>query len=146
MTRIFNFSAGPAMLPAPVIETARQELLDWQGCGMSVMEMSHRSAEFLSIAQETEADLRELLAIPSDYRVLFLQSTSPLRARTALSRAFHRSRHGSWTRMPLMCITRRTKLLAAWSSRAFRIRAACPSWPICLRPFCHVLSMLPDMA
>jgi phosphoserine aminotransferase len=73
MTRIFNFSAGPAMLPAPVIETARQELLDWQGCGMSVMEMSHRSAEFLSIAQETEADLRELLAIPSDYRVLFLQ-------------------------------------------------------------------------
>jgi phosphoserine aminotransferase len=73
MAKIFNFSAGPAMLPAEVMESARQELLDWHGCGMSVMEMSHRSEEFLSIAQAAEADLRELLAIPENYHVLFLQ-------------------------------------------------------------------------
>ena len=73
MARIFNFSAGPAMLPQEVIEWAREEMLDWHGSGMSVMEMSHRSKEYLSIAQCAEADLRELLHIPADYRVLFLQ-------------------------------------------------------------------------
>jgi phosphoserine aminotransferase len=73
MPRVFNFSAGPAMLPTEVMEWAAQELLDWRGSGMSVMEMSHRSIEFMSIAQEAEADLRELMAIPDNYRVLFLQ-------------------------------------------------------------------------
>jgi len=70
--RVFNFSAGPAALPLPVLEQARDELLDWQG-GVSVMEISHRSKAFMAVAERAEADLRELLAIPSIYRVLFMQ-------------------------------------------------------------------------
>ncbi|WP_136255163.1 3-phosphoserine/phosphohydroxythreonine transaminase [Onishia niordana] len=73
MTRHYNFCAGPAALPAAVLERAREELLDYHGRGLSVMEMSHRSAEFVAIAEQAEADVRELLAVPSNYRVLFLQ-------------------------------------------------------------------------
>ena len=73
MTKIFNFSAGPAVLPAEVLQQARDEMLDWHGSGMSVMEMSHRGKEFMSIAAKTEADLRELMGIPANYKVLFLQ-------------------------------------------------------------------------
>ncbi|MGD8618936.1 MAG: 3-phosphoserine/phosphohydroxythreonine transaminase, partial [Gammaproteobacteria bacterium] len=73
MPEIYNFSAGPAMLPRAVMMQARDELLDWHGTGMSVMEMSHRSKAYLSIAEEAEADLRALLAIPDNYKVLFLQ-------------------------------------------------------------------------
>jgi len=73
MSRIFNFSPGPAMLPQAVLEQAREEILDWQGSGMSVMEMSHRGKEFMSIAEKTTADLCELMAIPDNYRILFLQ-------------------------------------------------------------------------
>ena len=73
MSRVFNFSAGPAMLPQAVIEKAQQELLDWNGSGMSVMEMSHRGKEYMSIAAQAEADLREVMNIPSNYKVLFLQ-------------------------------------------------------------------------
>ncbi len=73
MSRVFNFSAGPAALPEEVLQQARDEMLDWHGAGMSVMEMSHRGKEFISIAEKAEADLRELLAIPGDYKVLFLQ-------------------------------------------------------------------------
>jgi phosphoserine aminotransferase len=73
VTRVFNFSAGPAVLPLEVLEQAREEMLDWHGSGMSVMEMSHRGKEFMSIAETAESDLRELLAIPSNYKVLFLQ-------------------------------------------------------------------------
>ena len=71
--RIFNFSAGPAVLPETVLRQARDEMLDWQGSGMSVMEMSHRGKEFITIAETAEADLRELLVIPSSYKVLLLQ-------------------------------------------------------------------------
>src|SRR3954464_12407225 len=73
MARIYNFSAGPAVLPEPVLEQAAQEMLDWHGTGTSVMEMSHRGKEFISIHAQAEADLRELLAIPANYKVLFLQ-------------------------------------------------------------------------
>jgi len=73
MSKIYNFSAGPAVLPNAVLQQAREELLDWHGSGMSVMEMSHRSKEYLSIAEQAEADLRELLQIPAGYHVLFLQ-------------------------------------------------------------------------
>jgi phosphoserine aminotransferase len=73
MSRVFNFSAGPAMLPQAVLEKAQQEILDWQGSGMSVMEMSHRGKEFMSIATQAETDLRELMGISDDYAVLFLQ-------------------------------------------------------------------------
>lgn len=73
MTRLYNFCAGPAALPTAVLEKAQAEILDWQGKGLSVMEMSHRSAEFVSIAQKAESDLRELMAIPESYKVLFMQ-------------------------------------------------------------------------
>ncbi len=73
MARIYNFGAGPAVLPLPVLEQAREEMLDWHGSGMSVMEMSHRGREFMEIAAQAEADFRELLQIPSEYKVLFLQ-------------------------------------------------------------------------
>jgi len=73
MGRVFNFSAGPAVLPEPVLEQAAAEMLDWHGSGMSVMEMSHRGKQFMAIYAQAEADLRELLAIPRSYKVLFLQ-------------------------------------------------------------------------
>ncbi len=73
MTRVFNFSAGPATLPEPVLRQAAAEMLDWHGSGMSVMEMSHRGKEFIGIHAEAESLLRELLAIPSNYKVLFMQ-------------------------------------------------------------------------
>jgi len=73
MARKFNFSAGPAMLPTAVIERAQQEMLDWNGSGMSTMEMSHRGKEYMSIASKAEADLREVMNIPDNYKVLFLQ-------------------------------------------------------------------------
>ncbi|HEX2651388.1 MAG TPA: 3-phosphoserine/phosphohydroxythreonine transaminase [Burkholderiales bacterium] len=73
MARIFNFSAGPAVLPEEVLSRAGDEMLDWHGTGMCVMEMSHRGKEFIQIAAEAEADLRELLSIPKNYKVLFLQ-------------------------------------------------------------------------
>lgn len=73
MTRLHNFCAGPAAMPTAVLERAREELLDYQGRGLSVMEMSHRSPTFEAIAAKAEQDLRELLAIPDNYRVLFMQ-------------------------------------------------------------------------
>jgi phosphoserine aminotransferase len=76
--RIFNFSAGPAALPQAVLERAQAELLDWNGTGMSVMEVSHRGADFIECAARAEADLRELLAVPDGYRVLFLHGGSTL--------------------------------------------------------------------
>ncbi len=78
MTRVFNFAAGPAVLPEPVLEQAAQEMLDWHGCGTSVMEMSHRGKEFVGIAAQAESDLRELMAIPKNYKVLFLQGGATL--------------------------------------------------------------------
>ena len=73
MARVFNFSAGPAVLPETVLQQAAAEMLDWHGSGMSVMEMSHRGKEFVSIHAGAEKDLRELLAVPANYKVLFLQ-------------------------------------------------------------------------
>lgn len=73
MSRVYNFSAGPAVLPEEVLREAADEMLDYRGTGMSVMEMSHRSKAFAGIIQEAEADLRELMHIPDNYKVLFLQ-------------------------------------------------------------------------
>ncbi len=73
MSRVYNFSAGPAVLPEEVLREAAEEMMDYKGCGMSVMEMSHRSKVFDEIIKEAEADLRELLNIPDNYKVLFLQ-------------------------------------------------------------------------
>jgi len=73
MKRVFNFSAGPATLPESVLKQVQAEMLDWNGTGMSVMEMSHRDKPFMSIAAEAEKDLRELLNVPANYKVLFMQ-------------------------------------------------------------------------
>ena len=73
MSRVYNFSAGPAMLPEAVLQQAQEELLDWHGAGASIMEMSHRGKEFVSVAAEAEQDVRELLGVPEKYKVLFLQ-------------------------------------------------------------------------
>ncbi len=73
MSRVYNFSAGPAMLPEEVLQTAASEMLDYHGCGMSVMEMSHRSKVFDALIKETEADFRSLVGVPDNYKVLFLQ-------------------------------------------------------------------------
>ena len=73
MARVFNFSAGPAVLPEEVLREAAAEMLDYRGTGMSVMEMSHRSRPFQEIIETAESDLRELMGIPDNYKVLFLQ-------------------------------------------------------------------------
>ncbi|HQQ69518.1 MAG TPA: 3-phosphoserine/phosphohydroxythreonine transaminase [Alicycliphilus sp.] len=73
MNRPYNFSAGPAVIPEEVLQQAAAEMLDWHGSGMGVMEMSHRGKEFISIYEQAESDLRELLAVPSEYKILFMQ-------------------------------------------------------------------------
>ena len=78
MARVYNLSAGPAVLPEEVLKEAAEEMLDYRGTGMSVMEMSHRSAAFKGIIEEAEADLRDLMGIPSNYKVLFLQGGATL--------------------------------------------------------------------
>ena len=78
MSRVYNFSAGPAVLPEEVLKEAQEEMLDYRGCGMSVMERSHRSKVFQNIIDEAEADLRDLMGIPSNYKVLFLQGGASL--------------------------------------------------------------------
>ena len=78
MSRIYNFSAGPAVLPEPVLAEAAEEMMDYRGCGMSVMEMSHRSKMFQNIIDEAEADIRSLMQIPDTYEVLFLQGGASL--------------------------------------------------------------------
>src|SRR5213078_4162859 len=76
--RVFNFAAGPAVMPLPVLEQIQHDLLALPGVGMSILEISHRSKTFESILQQTEADIRTLAAIPSNYRVLFLQGGASL--------------------------------------------------------------------
>ena len=78
MSRVYNFSAGPATLPEEVLKQAADEMLDYHGCGMSVMEMSHRSPEFQNIIDTAEADIRELMNIPDNYKVLFMQGGATL--------------------------------------------------------------------
>lgn len=75
--RVYNFSAGPAAIFEDVLETAQKEMLSWHGSGMSVMEMSHRGKEFMTIIQEAESDLKELLQIPSNYKVSKRKETNP---------------------------------------------------------------------
>jgi phosphoserine aminotransferase len=102
--RVFNFAAGPATLPLEVLEQARAEMTDWQGSGMSVMEVSHRSKAFIAVAEEAEALLRDLLGVPKSYRVLFLQggatgqfSAIPMNLTTAESTADYLNT-GAWSK------------------------------------------------
>src|ERR1035441_1864128 len=105
--RPYNFSPGPAVLPLEVLQQAREELLDWNGSGMSVMEISHRGAAFMRVAAEAEEDLRELMAVPSDYEVLFMQGGAsaqfafvPLNLTTAASTADYVNT-GHWSKKAL---------------------------------------------
>ncbi|HVE51325.1 MAG TPA: 3-phosphoserine/phosphohydroxythreonine transaminase [Casimicrobiaceae bacterium] len=120
--RVFNFSPGPAVLPEPVLRRAAGEMLDWRGSGMSVMEMSHRGPEFIAIADKAERDLRTLLAIPSHYRVLFLQGGAigenaivPMN----LLRGFERAAYvntGEWSKKSIKEASKYTKVDIAASS------------------------------
>ncbi|RDJ93057.1 aminotransferase class V-fold PLP-dependent enzyme [Lacticaseibacillus rhamnosus] len=83
--RVFKFSPGHAVLPLEVLEQTRDELLDWQGSGSSVMEVSHRGAAFLKVAEQAEADLRELLSIPEGYQGLFMQGGASAQFSTCVS-------------------------------------------------------------
>jgi len=103
MARVWNFSAGPAALPLEVLEQARDELLEWHSAGMGVMEMSHRGKDFTGIIEQAEADLRQLLAVPANYKVLFLQGgATQLFSQVALNLAGGRSADylvtGSWSK------------------------------------------------
>ncbi len=102
MSRVYNFSAGPAALPLEVLDTIREDIPDWQGTGMSVMEISHRSPEFVELAARAEANVRELLSIPDDYSVLFPQGGATMQMAMAplnLARREQRADYvitGSW--------------------------------------------------
>lgn len=103
MNRVFNFSAGPAMLPQAVLEQAREEMLDWHGSGMSIMEVSHRGKLFMSVAEQSEQDLRALMGIPDDYAVLFLQGGATLQfsllpMNLASGRSVAHVQTGTWSR------------------------------------------------
>lgn len=106
MSRVFNFSAGPAVLPESVLKQAQAEMLDFKGAGASIMEMSHRGKEFVTVAAEAEADLRELMAIPDNYKVLFLQGGAT----------------GHFAAIPMNLLRNKTKVdyvhTGAWSKKA----------------------------
>jgi len=132
MSRVFNFSAGPAMLPLEVLEQAREEMTDWRGTGMSVMEMSHRGKAFMSIAQQAEADLRELMQVPDDYRVLFLQGGAssqfamvPLNLLRGKARADYINT-GSWSKKAIAEAQRFCQVNVAASSEATRFTRVPP--------------------
>ncbi len=124
MSRVFNFSAGPAALPVEVLEQAREELLDWHGNGLSVMEMSHRGKAFVGIAEQAEADLRELLGVPDGYKVLFLQggatgqfSAAPLNLLRDRAGADYLNT-GSWSKKAIAEAKRYCTVSVAGSSEA----------------------------
>jgi phosphoserine aminotransferase len=114
--RVFNFAAGPATLPLAVLEQAKNEMTDWQGSGMSVMEVSHRSKAFVAVAQAAENDLRELMAIPANYKVLFLQGGAtgqftaiPLNIATSDSTAAYVNT-GQWSKKAIVEAKRHCKV------------------------------------
>jgi phosphoserine aminotransferase len=117
--RVFNFAAGPATLPLEVLNQVRDELIDWRGSGMSVMEVSHRSKAFIAVAEEAEALLRELLNVPSNYKVLFLQggatgqfSAIPLNLTTPESTVDYINT-GAWSKKAISEAKRLTKVNVA---------------------------------
>jgi len=128
--RVFNFAAGPATLPLDVLNQVRDELIDWQGSGMSVMEVSHRSKAFIAVAQEAEALLRELLNVPSNYKVLFLQggatgqfSAIPLNLTTAESTVDYINT-GAWSKKAISEAKRLTKVNVAADEAASNYNTA----------------------
>jgi hypothetical protein len=168
MSRVYNFSAGPAALPLEVLETIRNDIPDWQSTGMSVMEVSHRSKDFVALAERAEANFRELLAIPDSYSVLFVQGGATLQMSMAPmnlagsddtvdyvitgswgkkaageARTSRTSRHGNGAAKRRTFILRRTKPLPA-SSFILCPQATSRSLPTCPARFFPVRSMLVD--
>ena len=135
MTRVFNFSAGPAVLPEPVLRQAAAEMLDWQGSGMSVMEMSHRGPQFMAIAAAAMADLRALLDVPAHYRILFMQGGA-IGQNAILPMNLMRGRGadyidtGEWSRRSIAEASRYGRVNVAASSEASRYTTIPPreSW------------------
>jgi phosphoserine aminotransferase len=140
MTRIVNFSAGPALLPEEVLARAGDEMLDWHGSGMCVMEMSHRGKEFIAIAAEAERDLRELLAIPANYKVLFLQGGATLQfAQVPMNLLAGRGRAdyvltGEWSKKAAKEAAAHCDVAVAASSEDRRFRCAPPQAEWRVRP------------
>jgi phosphoserine aminotransferase len=141
MTQVFNFSAGPAVLPKEVLQQAASEMLDWHGSGMSVMEMSHRGPEFISIYEQAEADLRELLDVPANYKILFMQggglgqnSLIPLNlaGRKAQPATIDFVQTGSWSSKSIKEAARYAKVNVAASGEASGFTAVPPqdSWQL----------------
>ena len=135
MGRVYNFSAGPAVLPESVLREAAEEMLDYRDCGMSVMEMSHRSSAFKAIIEEAEADLRDLMGIPDNYKVLFLQgggSTQFAMVPLNLMRDGFAEYivSGSWSKKAYQ---KRSALAMPvfWVILPMIISAMCPMWPSC---------------
>lgn len=137
MQRVFNFSAGPAVLPLEVLQQAQEELPNWQGSGMSVMEMSHRGKAFVGIAERAEADLRELLNVPANYKVLFLQggatgqfSAIPLNLATADSTVDYVNT-GAWSKKAIGEAKRYAKVnVAADAAEPYNSIPALSSWKL----------------
>ncbi len=128
--RVYNFSAGPCTLPVEVLEEAQRDLLNYQGSGMSVMEMSHRGKVFMGIAERTEADLRQLMAIPEEYKVLFLQGGASLQF-TMVPMNFCADGQtgdyvvtGSWGKKAIEAATLMGRGRVAWDGKADNYRAA----------------------
>jgi phosphoserine aminotransferase len=136
MSRIYNFSPGPAMLPAEVLARAGDEMLDWHGSGMGVMEMSHRGKEFMGIAAEAERDLRELLAVPTHYKVLFLQGGATLQfAQVPMNLLRGKSRAdyvvtGEWSKKAVKEATRYCDVHVAASSEDRNFSYAPRDWQV----------------
>lgn len=153
MARAFNFSAGPAMLPEEVLLQAREEMLDWHGSGMCVAEMSHRGKEFVSIAEQAEANLRGLLAVPDGYKVLFLQggassqfAMAPMNLLRGGSKADYLNT-GSWSKKAIAEARRFCEVSLAASTedtRFTRAPAQSELAPARTRPICTTLPTRPS--
>lgn len=137
MSRVYNFSAGPAVLPEEVLKEAQAELLDYQGCGMSVMEMSHRSKAFDSIIEAAEADLRDLMNIPEDYEVLFLAGGAHLQfAQVPMNLMKNRVADyiltGQWAKKAYKeaCIYGKANVIASSEDKTFSYIPDCSDLPV----------------
>lgn len=120
--RVFNFSAGPAVIPVPVLEQARDEMLNWNGAGLSVMEMSHRGKSFLSIYEATLASVRELLGVPANYKILFLQGGASTQFSTVAQNFLHTSADyvvtGAWGKKAVEAAKIEGDVNVVWDGKA----------------------------
>ena len=126
--RVFNFSAGPGVMPVPVLERAQSEMLNWNGSGMSVMEMSHRGKAFLQIAEQTETAVRKLMGVPDNYKLLFLQGGASLQftmiAKNFLTGTADYVTTGTWGQKAVEAAKLEGKVNVAWDGKADKFNSA----------------------